>query len=167
MLHSSIKKLKRYFVYFFVFSLTTQSLMGCSITDKLGLSQKLTEGYALNRDTIASIRRGSSKEQVMLALGTPSITAIYDEKVFYYISQSLYRPISFMSPRITKRTVLAVYLNKADRVERLAQYGLKDGHVFDFLSHTTPTVQKDQDFLKQVLSLTRLTNLMAPTQKRF
>ena len=37
-------------------------------------------------------------------------------------------------------------------VQRVANYGLKDGKVFDFISRTTPTGGSDQNFLAQVLS---------------
>ena len=35
--------------------------------------------------------------------------------------------------------VIAVYFDNNRRVERLADYGLKDGKVFDYVSRTTPT----------------------------
>ena len=35
--------------------------------------------------------------------------------------------------------VVAVYFDKSRRVTRLANYGLKDGKIFDFVSRTTPT----------------------------
>ena len=35
--------------------------------------------------------------------------------------------------------MIAVYFDKNRRVQRLADYGLKDGQIFDFISRTTPT----------------------------
>jgi outer membrane protein assembly factor BamE (lipoprotein component of BamABCDE complex) len=35
---------------------------------------------------------------------------------------------------------------------RLADYGMKDGKVFDFISRTTPTGGRDENFIQQVFS---------------
>jgi outer membrane protein assembly factor BamE (lipoprotein component of BamABCDE complex) len=35
--------------------------------------------------------------------------------------------------------VIVVYFDKSRKVQRLAEYGMKDGKVFDFISRTTPT----------------------------
>jgi outer membrane protein assembly factor BamE (lipoprotein component of BamABCDE complex) len=39
--------------------------------------------------------------------------------------------------------VIAVYFDNGRKVRRLAEYGMKDGHVFDFVSQTTPTSGND------------------------
>lgn len=36
-------------------------------------------------------------------------------------------------------------------MEHIANYGLKDGKLFDFVSRTTPTSGKDQTFLGQII----------------
>ena len=95
---------------------------------------------------------GSSREQVLLALGTPSTTATFDNEVFYYISQTRRRSVAFENPHIIDQKVLAVYFGADDRVARIANYGLKDGKVFDFISRTTPTGGKDQNFLAQIIT---------------
>jgi outer membrane protein assembly factor BamE (lipoprotein component of BamABCDE complex) len=57
-----------------------------------------------------------------------------------------------MNPKLVDQRILAVYFNKEGRVDNIANYGLKDGKVFDFISRTTPTGGKDQNFLGQMLS---------------
>ena len=49
------------------------------------------------------------------------------------------------------RRVIAVYFDKSRRVQRLADYGLKDGLVFDFISRTTPTSGTELNYLTFVL----------------
>ena len=44
-----------------------------------------------------------------------------------------------MPHEVIDQRVIAVYFDKDRRVARLANYGLKDGKVFDFVSQTTPT----------------------------
>ncbi len=48
--------------------------------------------------------------------------------------------------------MVAVYFDAKHTVSRVANYGMKDGKVFDFVSRTTPTGGADQNFLQQVFS---------------
>ncbi len=43
--------------------------------------------------------------------------------------------------------MIAFYLDDKNRVTRVADYGLKDGVVFDFISRTTPTGGQESSFL--------------------
>ena len=58
---------------------------GCKSANILNTSQTFNEGYVLDPSALASIPVGSSRDQVLLALGSPSVTALYDNEVFYYI----------------------------------------------------------------------------------
>jgi outer membrane protein assembly factor BamE (lipoprotein component of BamABCDE complex) len=95
---------------------------------------------------------GSSQEQVLLVLGTPSTVATVNGEVFYYISQTT-KKVAFLKPEIVEQKVLAVYFDKNRRVTRIAQYGLKDGKVFDFVSQTTPTSGEELSLLRQLIGL--------------
>ncbi len=115
-------------------------------------AEVLNQGYVIDQKTLELVPAGSSREQVLLALGSPSTTATFDSEVFYYISQKRVRPVAFMEPRLVDQKVLAVYFNKDGRVERIANYGLQNGQIFDFISRTTPTGGQDRTFLGQILS---------------
>jgi outer membrane protein assembly factor BamE (lipoprotein component of BamABCDE complex) len=131
------------------------ALSACNSSKMLGdlhPSQTLTQGYVIDQAAIDSVPVGSSREQVLLALGTPSTTATFDNEAFYYISQTRKRYVAFAKPRIVDQHVLAVYFGADGRVTQIANYGLKDGKVFDFISRTTPTGGKDQNFLSQVIN---------------
>jgi outer membrane protein assembly factor BamE (lipoprotein component of BamABCDE complex) len=114
--------------------------------------ETLTQGYVIDQQSLDLVPVGSSREQVLLALGSPSTTATFDNEVFYYFSQTRRRPVAFMNPRIVDQRILAVYFGADGRVEKIANYGLQDGKIFDFISRTTPTGGRDQNFLGQVLS---------------
>jgi len=101
----------------------------------------------LDEKALEQIKPGSSAEQVVLVLGTPSTTSTVGSQTYYYISQKVSQPVLFMNERITDQRVIAVYLDKKNKVERVANYGLKDGVVFDFISRTTPTGGADNHFL--------------------
>jgi outer membrane protein assembly factor BamE (lipoprotein component of BamABCDE complex) len=115
-------------------------------------SQTLTQGYVIDQAAIDSVPVGSSREQVLLALGTPSTTATFDNEAFYNNTQTRKRYVAFDKPRIVDQHVLAVYFGPDGRVTQIANYGKKDGKVFDFISRTTPTGGKDQNFLSQVIN---------------
>ena len=114
--------------------------------------ETLTQGYVVDQQSLDLVPVGSSREQVLLALGSPSTTATFDNEVFYYISQTRRRPVAFMNPKLVDQRILAVYFNEEERVDNIANYGLKDGKVFDFISRTTPTGGRDLNFLGQMLS---------------
>lgn len=107
-------------------------------------------GYIFSEDALSQVSVGSSREQVLVVLGSPSTTATLDNEVFYYISQRVERPMPFMTPRIVDQQVVAIYFNSNHRVERIARYGLQDGRIFDFVSRTTPTGGRDLSFLRQI-----------------
>lgn len=135
-------------------ALVATALAGCTGTSGLGLStgETLTQGYVIDQQQVDLVPVGSSREQVVLALGSPSTTATFDNEVFYYISQKRYRPVAFARARLVDQRILAVYFGDDGRVRDIANYGLKDGKVFDFISRTTPTRGKDQNFIGQLLS---------------
>lgn len=108
-------------------------------------------GFVMTDAALEQVPEGSSREQVLIALGTPSATAEFGGEVFYYISQTKSRPVAFMNPSLIDQRVLAVYFNEEELVAQLANYGLKDGQVFDFVSRTTPTGGRDFSFVSQLL----------------
>ena len=108
-------------------------------------------GYIVPEYAVEQVPVGSSKDQVLIALGSPSTTENFEGEAFYYISQTRKQPVAFMPEKVVSQRVLAVYFDDKDTVSRVADYGLKDGKVFDFVSRTTPTAGKDENFLQQVL----------------
>ena len=48
--------------------------------------------------------------------------------------------------------MLALYFDKSGKVERVANYGMKDGQVFDFVSRTTPTAGQEPNFLRNMFA---------------
>jgi outer membrane protein assembly factor BamE (lipoprotein component of BamABCDE complex) len=99
-------------------------------------------GFMVPEGALEQIPMGSTQEQVLIVLGTPSTVATVNGEVFYYISQRS-EQTAFMPPKIVDQRVVAVYFDKNRRVERLADYGLQDGKLFDFVSRTTPTSGKE------------------------
>jgi len=132
-------------------AVTLAPLAGCN-SGILSTSETLTQGYVIDQQQIDLVPVGSSREQVILALGSPSTTATFDNEVFYYISQKRVRRVAFANPTLVDQRVLAVYFGDDGRVTQIANYGMQDGKVFDFISRTTATGGKDNNFLGQLLT---------------
>ncbi len=114
--------------------------------------RELQHGYVVDDRLLEQVKAGSSAEQVLVVLGTPSSTSTVGGDAWYYISQKTNQPLAFMEARIVDQRVIAVYFDKKHKVERLANYGLQDGKVFDFASRTTPTGGADQSFVAGIFS---------------
>lgn len=113
--------------------------------------ETLHHGYVITPEALAQAPVGSSREQVLLALGSPSTTGTLGGEVFYYISEKNVRTVAFMNPSVVDRRILAVYFDQEGRVTEIAEYGLQDGKVFDFIAKKTPTGGADFGFIGQVL----------------
>ena len=48
---------------------------------------------------------------------------------------------------------IPIYFDKNRQVQRLANYGLKDGHIFDFISRTTTTSGQELSYLTPLFKL--------------
>ena len=116
-------------------------------------SETYQRGYIIPEGALEQIPIGSTQEQVLIVLGTPSTVATERGEAFYYISQRAERRVGFMPQQIVDQRVVAVYFDKNRRVERLANYGLKDGRVFDFVSRATPTGGKDVAYLNALFKI--------------
>jgi outer membrane protein assembly factor BamE (lipoprotein component of BamABCDE complex) len=126
-----------------VAALATVALTACSAT-------VTKHGHHFQESDLAQVSPGMSQDQVKTSLGTPTTTAaIGSGSAFYYIS-STESQMAFLSPKETDRRVMAVYFGEMGSVERVAQYGLKDGKVFDYVKNETPAHAKDEGMLKQL-----------------
>lgn len=119
-----------------------------------GCTQTYHHGYMIPEGALEQIPLGSSQDQVLIILGTPSTVATISGEVFYYISQRA-EQISFLPQKEMDRRVVAVYFDKNRRVERLADYGLKDGKIFDFIGRTTPSGGNEQNYLAFVFKVSK------------
>jgi outer membrane protein assembly factor BamE (lipoprotein component of BamABCDE complex) len=125
----------------------------CLVILALGLmpagcfGETFQRGYVLPEGALQQIPLGSSQEQVLIVLGTPSTVATVSGEAFYYISQRAERAASFMQAQVVDQRVIAVYFDGNRKVRRIAEYGIKDGRIFDFISRTTPTGGADLSLL--------------------
>jgi outer membrane protein assembly factor BamE (lipoprotein component of BamABCDE complex) len=115
-------------------------------------TQSYQRGYVLADGALEQIPLGAPQEQVLISLGTPSTVATVSGEVFYYIS-SRTEQVSFLPEKIVDQRVVAIYFDKNRRVERIANYGLVDGKIFDYISRKTPTSGQELSYLTYVFKI--------------
>ncbi|MCA1434425.1 outer membrane protein assembly factor BamE [Bradyrhizobium sp. BRP20] len=131
--------------------LAATAVIGAALAACTG--EQFQKGYILPPGALEQIPIGASQDQVLIVMGTPSTVATLDGEVFYYISQRSERPVAFMNQKVVDQRVIAVYFDKTRRVRRLANYGLQDGKIFDFISRTTPTSGQEMSYLTPLFKL--------------
>ncbi len=127
-------------------ALAGASLVACG-------GEQFQKGYILPPGALEQIPIGASQDQVLIVMGTPSTVATLNGEVFYYISQRTERAVAFMPQHVTDQRVIAIYFDKNRQVTRLANYGMKDGKIFDFISRTTASGGQEISYLAPLFRL--------------
>jgi outer membrane protein assembly factor BamE (lipoprotein component of BamABCDE complex) len=120
---------------------TTAALTGCAET-------VIKHGHQFQDSDLKQVSPGMSQDQVKTALGTPTTTAAVGTGSAYYYISSVQTQTAFFAPKERDRKVLAIYFGPMGSVDKIAQYGLKDGKVFDYVTQETPNHAKDEGILK-------------------
>ena len=112
-------------------------------------SETITKhGHLFQENDLQQVSPGMSQEQVKTSLGTPTTTApVGAGSAYYYISSTESQTL-FYATTEKDRKVVAIYFTPSGSVDRVAQYGLKDGKVFDYVKNETPVHAKDEGILK-------------------
>ena len=126
--------------------------LGAGLSGCLGYDGDFDRGYQLDQASLDQLKVGeTTKEQALSLMGTPSTTSTVGGDAWYYIGQKYQRTLAFMPAKMTDQSVLAIYFDKS-KLARIANYGMKDGKVFDFVSRTTPTGGAEPDFLRSIMT---------------
>lgn len=137
---------------------TAAALAGCGgpnaggfrVPTSAGLNEEFARGFVMDDNLIAQVKPGMDVQAVLKILGTPSTTSTVGNRTFYYISQRVRRRFQFQELTVVDQNVVVVSFNRAFKVERIANYGLQDGVIFDFISRTTPSGGEQQSFLRNL-----------------
>lgn len=119
-------------------------IAGCSTTT-------LKHGQHYTQAELLQIQPGMSQDEVRVALGSPATTSTVNSGAAYYYISSTRKQTAFLDPKEVDRKVVAIYFSPVGSVDSVAQYGLKDGKVFDYINRTTPSATKTQDGIIQML----------------
>jgi outer membrane protein assembly factor BamE (lipoprotein component of BamABCDE complex) len=127
--------------------------LGAALGGCIGYEGEFERGYQVDSESLDKVKVGAtSKQEALALLGTPSTTSTIGGDAWYYIGQKMERSLAFMPAKMTDQSVLAIYFDKSGKVERIANYGMKDGKVFDFVSRTTPTGGSEPNFLRNMMT---------------
>jgi outer membrane protein assembly factor BamE (lipoprotein component of BamABCDE complex) len=132
--------------------LVTVAVLGCAVLLGGCFTQNYQRGYILAEGALEQVPLGAPQEQVLITLGTPSTVATVSGEVFYYISART-EQTSFLPEKTVDQRVVAVYFDKNRRVQRIANYGVEDGKIFDYISRTTPTSGQELSYLTYVFKI--------------
>ena len=122
--------------------------LGLTLSGCIGYDGDFDRGYVSDQRTMDQVKIGATtKPQALALMGTPSTTSTVGGDAWYYIGQKMERSLAFMPATMTDQNVVALYFDKSGKVERIANYGMQDGKVFDFVSRTTPTGGSEPNFL--------------------
>ena len=105
-------------------------------------------GHQFQESDLQRVTKGMGQDQVRAALGSPTTTAAVGTGSAYYYISSTEGQAAFFKPTEKDRKVLAVYFTQMGSVDKVAQYGLKDGKVFDYVKNETPSQTRDEGILK-------------------
>jgi outer membrane protein assembly factor BamE (lipoprotein component of BamABCDE complex) len=128
--------------------LALAAAVALGLTGCLGYDGQVVHGYQLDPKAAEQVKTGDSAEHILVLLGTPTTTSTVGGDAWYYMTQITNRSVGFMQPKVTDQKVFAVYFNKDKKVARIANYGMEDGKLIDFVSRTTPTAGAESTFLK-------------------
>lgn len=139
---------------------------GCSIDKFIG-RQVTTHGHQFNPQILELVPEGSSREHVLLSLGTPSTTQLRADgmETFYYITQKKRREAAFLSPKIIEQTVMEVAFAEDDTVDEITNYSLVDGNLIAFNRDVTLTGGRELTLVSQLLVASR--SVVNPLGDRF
>ncbi|MGE0766671.1 MAG: outer membrane protein assembly factor BamE [Hyphomicrobiaceae bacterium] len=120
----------------------TLGLAGCAATT-------LKHGHQFHDTDLQQVQPGMTEDSVKMALGSPATTsALPGGNAYYYISSTT-KQSGFMKEEEVDRKVVAVYFNPTGSVDKVAQYGMRDGRVFDFVKGETPAYMRDKSFISK------------------
>tara|TARA_Y100000590_G_scaffold295208_1_gene332785 strand:+ start:7622 stop:7933 length:312 start_codon:yes stop_codon:yes gene_type:complete len=88
---------------------------------------------------------------VINLLGTPSITSVYGDKVWYYLTQTT-ETKAFFKPVVIERKIYAIIFNNKNKVINTATYTEKDSVPISLVSRVTPTSGNELTILQQLFA---------------
>jgi outer membrane protein assembly factor BamE (lipoprotein component of BamABCDE complex) len=125
-------------------ALAASGLIACSPT----VDQR---GNLPEPDKLAEIRPGATtRDEVAKILGTPSSTAVFDNKTWYYISRRT-KQIAFFDPDVVDQQVYIVNFDERGVVKAVDHRDLKDGREIEPAPGATPAPGRELTFLEQVI----------------
>ena len=114
-------------------------------------------------DKLAEIHPGATtKDQVVKILGTPSSTATFDDKNWYYISRKVSH-LAFFQPEVLDQQVYILRFDDKGVVRTVDHRDLKDGRPIEPAPGATPAPGRELTFVEQLIGNVGRFNSAAPS----
>jgi outer membrane protein assembly factor BamE (lipoprotein component of BamABCDE complex) len=108
-------------------------------------------GNLPEQDKIAEIHPGgTTKDEVIKILGSPSSVSIFSEKSWYYISRRTGH-LAFFDPNVIDQQVYIVSFDDQGVVKAVDHRGLEDGKEITPVARATPAPGRELSFLEQLV----------------
>jgi len=108
-------------------------------------------GYYLDEAALAQLDPGrTTQDGALQLLGSPSAVAMFDDKVWYYVSQRRER-MSFYQEEVVDQKVVTVSFDEQGVVRDVARQDLADAFEVSLVDRETPTSGNELGILEQFL----------------
>ena len=109
-----------------------------------------THGFMPRNDLTEKLQPGKQdKGQVAGILGSPTVLAVFDENVWYYITQTTENK-SFFKPELIDQQILALTFDETGLLKSLETKSITDAKRIEPHSGKTPTVGRKLSFFQQL-----------------
>ncbi len=108
-------------------------------------------GQRIDPEAVSRIRPGvTSKEEVLRLMGSPSATATFDDRRWYYVTQTVEKR-SFYQKQVTDQRVLIVVFDDRGIVEQVKERGLEQARAVEPVDDRTPTMGNELSLIEQLI----------------
>lgn len=108
-------------------------------------------GYHLDETALAQLEPGrTTQDGTLQLLGSPSAIAIFDDKVWYYVSQRRER-MSFYQEEVVDQKVVTVTFDEQGVVRDVERQDLADAFEVSLVDRETPTSGNELGILEQFI----------------
>ncbi len=123
---------------------------GCVLVLGACVSKEENRGYAMEFARLEEIHPGSSKEEVMRALGSPSTTSAFGDEKWYYIGLKL-RASNITRPKVAGEDVIIVNFAQNGNVASVERTKGEDRRDISISKESTPTEGQNITVMGQLL----------------
>jgi outer membrane protein assembly factor BamE (lipoprotein component of BamABCDE complex) len=102
------------------------------------------------QDKIVEIHPGTTKDEVIKILGSPSSTSVFNDKTWYYISRRTGQ-FAFFDPSVLDQQVYVITFDDQGVVQAIGHKSLDDGQEITPVARATPAPGRELSFLEQVI----------------
>jgi outer membrane protein assembly factor BamE (lipoprotein component of BamABCDE complex) len=102
-------------------------------------------------DALAKVKPGvTDKQTVVRFIGTPSATAAFDDRTWYYISRET-KQVAFLKPELLDQQVVIIHFDDKGIVTAIDRKGLHDAQAMTPNPNATPAQGREFTFLEQLI----------------